>query len=283
MGGLKEALPITYWTFVVGALAISGVPGLAGFFSKDEILAQTFAHGHILLWTVGLLTSLLTAVYMFRLVFLAFHGSRSGAGSSPPPTAGTEHPEEVEPATHHGRRHLHDPPAPMAVALIVLAIGSVLAGYAALGGRFEHFLEPSFAPQSAEAAADSTTELTLMGVSSVIAIAGIAMAAYFFLKNRRAADRMAERFAGIRRVLADKYYVDEIYDATLVQPIRILSEEGLWKNIDARLIDGAVNGAGETVGGLSELVRRLQTGSVRAYAASLFAGAVLILGYYLWS
>jgi NADH-quinone oxidoreductase subunit L len=283
MGGLKAALPITYWTFVVGALAISGVPGLAGFFSKDEILAQTFAHGHTLLWGVGLLTSLLTAVYMFRLVFLAFHGSRSGAAPSAAHTAGTEHPEEEEPAAHHGGHgHLHDAPAPMAVALIVLAIGSVLAGYAGLGGRFEHFLEPSFAPQSAEAAADSTTELMLMGVSSVIALAGIAIATFFFLKNRRAAERMAERFAGVRRVLADKYYVDEIYDATLVQPIRILSEEGLWKNIDARLIDGAVNGAGETVGGLSELVRRLQTGSVRAYAASLFAGAVLILGYYLW-
>ncbi len=284
MGGLRHALPITYWTFVVGALAISGVPGLAGFFSKDEILAQTFAHGHIVLWGAGLVTSLLTAVYMFRLVFLAFHGPRSGARAAPDRhAAGAEHREEEEPAAHHvEHEHLHDAPAPMAIALIVLAIGSVLAGYVGLGGRFEHFLEPSFAPQSAEAAADSTIELTLMGVSSIIAIAGIAIATYFFLRNRQAADAMAERFAGIRRVLADKYYVDEIYDAALVQPIRIASEEGLWKNVDVRLIDGAVNGAGETVGGLSEVVRRLQTGSVRAYAASLFAGAVLILGYYLW-
>jgi len=273
MGGLKDALPLTYWTFVVGALAISGVPGLAGFFSKDEILAQTFAHGHTLLWGLGLLTSLLTAIYMFRLVFLAFHG----------PSAAAAHGADGEgegAAPAHG--HLHDAPAPMAIALVALAIGSVVAGYAGLGGRFEHFLEPSFAPQGVEAVAEPGSEVALMGVSTIVAFAGIGLAAFFFLKNRRAADAMALRFAGLRQLLANKYYVDEIYDATIVQPIRIVSEDALWKHIDARLIDGAVNGAGEVVGGLSEVVRRLQTGSVRAYAASLFAGAVLILGYYLW-
>src|SRR5256712_7577100 len=109
MGGLRKDLPITYWTFVIGALAIAGVPGLAGFFSKDEILFRTYLSGHTLLWVVGLLTSLLTAIYMFRLVFLAFHGERAG------PTD-----------------HLHEAPRAMAVALIVLAIGSVAAGYAGL-------------------------------------------------------------------------------------------------------------------------------------------------------
>jgi NADH-quinone oxidoreductase subunit L len=273
MGGLKDALPLTYWTFLIGALAISGVPGLAGFFSKDEILAQTFAHGHTLLWALGLLTSLLTAIYMFRLVFLTFHGPRAvdvygGAHGG------------TEPAPAHG--HLHDAPAPMAIALVVLAIGSVAAGYAGLGGRFERFLEPSFAPQAVEAAAESGAELALMGVSTIVAIAGIGLAAFFFLKNRRAAESMAQRFAGLRQLLANKYYVDEIYDAAVVQPMRIVSEEALWKKIDVRVIDGAVNGAGEIVGGLSEVVRRLQTGSVRAYAVSLFAGVVLVLGYYLW-
>jgi NADH-quinone oxidoreductase subunit L len=283
MGGLKGALPITYWTFVVGALAISGVPGLAGFFSKDEILARTFEHGHTLLWAVGLLTSLLTAIYMFRLVFLAFHGARADASAGPDRPAAGAHPEEEEPAARRApHAHLHDAPAPMAIALVVLAAGSVLAGYVGLGGRFEHFLEPSFAPQTAETAAEASPELALMMVSTIVAVVGIGIAAYFFLRNRRAADAMAERFADLRRVLVDKYYVDEIYDATIVQPIRIVSEEVLWKNIDARLIDGAVNGAGETVGGLSELLRRMQTGSVRTYAASLFAGAVVILGYYLW-
>src|SRR5262245_10519819 len=267
MGGLKNQLPITYWTFVVGALAIAGVPGLAGFFSKDEILFRTFAGGHTILWIVGLLTSLLTATYMFRLVFLAFHGRHSDHGDS------------------HGV-HGDAPPA-MALALVVLAAGSVVAGYVglpeALGGGdwFAKFLEPSFAPQPVEEAAAHGVELTLMLVSSLIAVAGITIAMYFFLKNRRPADRVAERFAGAYRVLLNKYYVDEIYDAVIVQPIRIVSEGALWKVVDARVIDGAVNGVGESVAGMAELLRRLQTGSVRTYAASVFLGVVLILGYYL--
>jgi NADH-quinone oxidoreductase subunit L len=121
-----------------------------------------------------------------------------------------------------------------------------------------------------------------MLVSSVAAIAGIGIAAFFFLTNRRAADAMADRFSGLQRLLLNKYYVDEIYDATIVQPIRIMSEAGLWKVIDVKVIDGAVNGVGQTVSGSSGLLRRLQTGSVRAYAASVFFGVVAILGYYLW-
>jgi NADH-quinone oxidoreductase subunit L len=284
MGGLRRDLPITYWTFLIGAMAIAGVPGLAGFFSKDEVLYQTYAGGHTLLWIVGLLTSLLTATYMFRLVFLAFHGRRA----------------EAPAAAHHGS-HLHDAPPAMALALIVLAVGSIAAGYAgfprALGGsnRFEHFLEPSFTVrqgdvpsaglqadvEGAETAA-AGLEVGLMAVSTVVALGGIGLAFFFFLKNPRAADDVANRFAGLHRVLVNKYYVDEIYDATIVQPIRIVAEDGLWKGIDVRVIDGTVNKVGEMVGGSSEILRRLQTGSVRVSDASLFLGVVLILGYYVW-
>jgi NADH-quinone oxidoreductase subunit L len=306
MGGLKNELPITYWTFLIGALAIAGVPGLAGFFSKDEILAQTFEHGHTILWAIGLFTALLTAVYMFRLVFLAFHGPSPSATASQA-GASSAHPEEEEPAARHAapstqrpapahpaqhqapgtkhpapHGHLHDAPPAMAFALIVLAIGSVVAGWVGLGGRFEHFLEPSFAPQTVHEVADSSAEIPLMIASVVAAFAGIGLATYYFLRNRAAADALATRFSGLYRVLLNKYYVDEIYDAGVVQPIRIASEDGLWKVVDVRVIDGAVNGAGEIVGGSSELLRRVQTGSVRAYAASLFVGVVLILGYYLW-
>ncbi len=295
MGGLRKELPITYWTFVVGAVAIAGVPGLAGFFSKDEILYRTYASGHTVLWVVGLLTSLLTAVYMFRLVFLAFHGDPP----SPPATAGEAHvasshaapspdPHGADVSNDSHPSHLHDAPPAMAVALVVLAIGSVVAGYAGLpailggGDWFARFLEPSFGVTHAEEVVEHGLEGTLMIVSSAIALAGIGIAAFFFLTNRRAADRAAARFAGLHRVLSNKYYVDEIYDAAIVQPIRIVSEEALWKVVDVRVIDGAVDGVGETVGGLSELLRRLQSGSVRTYAASLFFGVVLILGYYVW-
>jgi NADH-quinone oxidoreductase subunit L len=307
MGGLKKDLPVTYWTFLVGALAIAGVPGLAGFFSKDEILFRTFSSGHTLLWSVGLLTSLLTAIYMFRIVFLAFHGpspaaSASHADDSHSPSASHAHdggalgthapstiaPGTLAPGTLAPGHHLHDAPPAMAIALIVLAVGSVVAGYAGLpsvlggGDWFARYLEPSFGAAPVEEVVEHGLEGTLMLVSVAAALVGIGIAFYYFLKNRQAADAMAARFSGLRTLLLNKYYVDEIYDATVVQPIRIVSTEGLWKVVDVKVIDGAVNGVGQTVTGSSELVRRLQTGSVRAYAASLFLGVVAILGYYLW-
>jgi NADH-quinone oxidoreductase subunit L len=322
MGGLKAGLPITYWTFLLGSLAIAGVPALAGFFSKDEILFETFAHGHTILWTIGILTSLLTATYMFRLVFLTFHGERRHEAPA------LEHPEEEEPTAHGAdavpaahpshqlhpshHSHLHDAPPPMALALVVLALGSVLAGYIgvpeALGGHnaLAQWLVPSFSARSVttlatgqvaeagqaggageasgagEAGSESGLELSLMVVSSIVAITGIALAAFIWLKRREIADRVAAMFPGVYRLLLNKYYVDEIYDAAIVQPIRIVSQEGLWRGVDVHIIDGAVNGTASIIDGSSSLLRRLQSGSVRAYAGSLFVGVVLILGYYLW-
>jgi NADH-quinone oxidoreductase subunit L len=303
MGGLKRELPITYWTFLIGALAIAGVPLLSGFFSKDEILYRTYASGHTGLWVVGMITSFLTAVYMFRLIFLTFHGERR------PAAADTGHGVAAGPAHGHSAHghHLHDAPRPMAFALVVLAAGSIVAGYVglphALGGsnRIEQFLAPSFraettlgaagveAGQAVESEAASEgepdsegLELGLMGLSSLVALAGIGVAFFFFLKNPSAARAAALRFNGLRTLLVNKYYVDQIYDATIVQPVKLASEQGLWKGVDVGLIDGTVNGAARTVGASSDLLRRVQTGSVRAYAASLFLGVVLTLGYYLW-
>jgi NADH-quinone oxidoreductase subunit L len=284
MGGLKDKLPVTYWTFLIGALAIAGVPLLSGFFSKDEILFHTFASGHTILWIVGLLTSLLTAIYMFRLVFLAFHGP-STLHPAQHPAPGTQHPapstQHSAPSTQHSGEHLHDAPPAMAWPLIVLAIGSAFAGFVGVphvlfgSDWFARFLEPSFSGAViGEAAEAAGLELMLMAVSI--------FAMYFFLKHREAADGVAARFAGLYRLLQHKYYVDEIYDATIVQPIRIVSQEGLWKTVDVGVIDGTVNLVGRVVEGSSQELRRTQTGSVRAYAASLFLGVVLILGYYLW-
>ena len=325
MGGLKAGLPITYWTFLIGALAIAGVPGLAGFFSKDEILFRTFTAstpGHLLFWFVGIVTSLLTATYMFRLVFLAFHGERRHDAPAP------AHAEEEEPAAHGaaagdhghagaghgGHRHgvPHEAPWSMALPLIILAVGSVLAGYVgvphALGGsnRIETFLEPAFeahaaahgaavsdaaaaaapAPSAAHAAAaphaaDTATELMLMAVSIGIAAAGIGLAVYFWLRHPQSAAAMAQRFRPLHQLLLGKYYVDEIYDRAIVQPIKTISTGALWKGVDAGLIDATVNGVGLGVSASSSVLRRMQTGSVRTYAFSLFAGVVVILGYYL--
>jgi NADH-quinone oxidoreductase subunit L len=283
MGGLKKDLPITYWTFVIGAIAIAGIPPFAGFFSKDEILYRTYASGHTVLWMVGVLTALLTATYMFRLVFMTFHGpshaaSATHADATHAAAAHDAHAADPVDHKHHGS---HDAPPAMAVALIVLAIGSVVAGWAGIGGRFERFLEPSFGTAVSEAA-EGGPETTLMIVSVVVALAGIGIAAYFFLVNRRAADRLAGQLSGVHGLLSNKYYVDEIYDAAIVQPIHIVSEDGLWKGVDAGVIDRTVNGVGNVVAGGGEVLRRLQTGSVRAYAASIILGGVLILGYFLW-
>ena len=297
MGGLRTTLPITYWTFLIGALAIAGVPGLAGFFSKDEILFKTFASGHPWLWAVASVTALLTAIYMFRLVFLAFHGT-----AAPQETSTHAH----EPDAHgHAHTHLHDAPRAMAVALIVLAVGSVVAGYwgvpHALGGanRIEEFLAQSLdprligqatlvVPSGADVAAGEETlhametlELGLMAVSTVVAITGIALAAMLFLYRRDVAAQLAARFPGVHQLLVNKYYVDELYDRAIVEPVRELSEDGLWQSFDVGVIDGAVNAVGGSVTGAGGILRRLQSGSVRVYAASFMLGGVLILAYWL--
>jgi NADH-quinone oxidoreductase subunit L len=342
MGGLKKYLPITYWTFVVGALAIAGFPLLSGFFSKDEILFRTFTAdtpGHLLFYAIAIVTSLLTATYMFRLVFLTFHGERRHDAPAP------EHPEEQEPVTvadahgghapahgahapahavaspapvlsphgGHGHGHSgghdhtpHEAPWSMAIPLILLAVGSVVAGYVgvphALGGnnRIESFLEPSFeagaaaghetaAPAASEAHepeaahADVGTERTLMALSVGIALAGIGLAWYFWLANRRVVEGITSAFAPVHRLLLNKYYVDELYDAAIVQPVKKISTGALWKGVDAGLIDGTVNGVGLAVSSAGTGLRRLQTGSVRTYAFALFAGAISILAYYLFS
>jgi len=358
MGGLAKHLPITYWTFLVGSIAIAGVPPLAGFFSKDEILFETFRHGHTILWGVGVLTSLLTATYMFRLVFLTFHGEErfatapahvpveshapAGHGHVAAGHAAVAHGAAHGHDTHsgHGGGHLHDAPPAMATALIALAIGSIVAGWIgiphALGGGngLGTWLEPAFTasncgapvttgelagfaiencePGTEPALASLTTtieqppletapgaepaheaaegehadetalERTLMGVSTLIAFIGIGLAAFLWLKNRHIPEQMARQFAPMHRLLLNKYYVDEIYDAAIVQPVKVASTEGLWRVVDVKVIDGVVNGAGYVVGGLAAGLRLLQTGSVKSYAAGTFMGAVAILAYYFW-
>jgi NADH-quinone oxidoreductase subunit L len=293
MGGLKQALPITFYTFVIGTVAIAGIPPLAGFFSKDEILWKTFSSGHTILWALAVVTAFLTAFYMFRLLYLAFFGERRVAPETRDPHHGG-HGGHGGHGDHagHGGNHLHDAPSAMAIALVVLAIGSVVAGFIgiphALGGhnQIEGFLDPVFhtgapAEPAAAAHADAGTELALMGLSIAVALAGIGLATVMYLRQPGRAEALAARFGGLYRTLLNKYYVDEIYDGVVVQPIKRLSI-GLWRGFDAVLIDGTVNGVGYVVRGWSAVLRRLQTGSVRAYAMSLFVGVVTIVGYYLW-
>ena len=317
MGGLRKVLPITFWTFLIGTLAIAGVPLLSGFFSKDEILWKTYESGHIVLWVLAVVTAFLTATYMFRLVYMAFFGERRGGDAHDSSHGQADVHGHAGHDGHHGGGHLHDAPMAMAIALVVLALGSVAAGYVGvprvLGGanRIEAYLEPSFVAHVEEiAAAEPVTvpeggaaghvaaeaggvehggaeasgnsmEMPLMVFSVLVAFAGIGLATFFFWYKPDAADAVAAQFSGLHTLLLNKYYVDELYNAVIVQPIKQVSTGVLWRGVDAGIIDGTVNAVGLVVRGWSAVLRRLQTGSVRAYAMSLFVGVVVIVGYYL--
>jgi len=276
MGGLHRWLPSTYKTFLIATLAISGIPGLAGFFSKDEILASTFA-GHVpgakLLWFVGLVTAALTACYMFRLVFLTFRGEFRG--------------------TDEQKHHLHESPVVMTLPLWVLAVGAVVGGWIGIpGGMWELFgahsrdwlgglLAPVVAHvpghEIAEHHASHLTEILLISASVAAAFLGIGLAYRAWGRGRglTADDAFAERMPGLQRLLADKYRIDELYDRVIVRPIARLARI-CWKVFDELIIDGGLNVAAFVTELVGDLGRFTTTGNVRNYAMYFFAGLLLI-------
>jgi NADH-quinone oxidoreductase subunit L len=266
MGGLRRFTPVTFWTMLIAALAISGIFPLAGFFSKDEILWSAWAGGHRLIWLLGFITAGLTAFYMFRLVFLAFFGQ----GRFPEKT----------------RQHLHESPSSMTVPLTILAMLSIVGGFIGLPAwlgtnRFSQFLEPSLALayKSEHAELPHSVELGFAVLSVAVAIVGMYLAYRLYIKRPDAATGLAARFPRIYRILSRKYYVDEFYDAAIVHPTLKASTEGLWKITDSAIIDGAINGVGELVQGLASVLKRIQNGLLRSYATWIFLGMVAILFY----
>jgi NADH-quinone oxidoreductase subunit L len=261
MGGLAPRMMTTTVTFLVGAFGLAGIPPLAGFFSKDEILGAVF-HGHrYLLWTMLLLGAFMTAFYTFRLVFLAFFG-------------GPRMPKEVA-------HHIHESPAVMTIPLIVLAVLTVVAGLAvgipsSQGTAFAHFLAPVLPLEESEHSAG--VAFSLLVLSALVAIAGVALAwmVYGRIPVRAASIGVARN--PLHKILIDKYYVDEIYDALFVKPIYQLS---LWlaRVFDPRVIDGLVNGVATTVASWSRGLRRVQTGFVMNYALGILLGAVAVIAY----
>lgn len=267
MGGLKKYMPTTYKTFFIAALAISGIPPLSGFFSKDEILWRAFADGSPILWLIGFVTAGITAFYMFRLVSLTFEGSSRFD-------------------EHH--LHPHEAPKTMTIPLIALAVLSVVGGFigipASLGGgnSFEHFLEPVFDTANTKLALVSheisATEYVLMLLSVSIAVAGIYYARVIYLRKQNIAESFAKRFAKLYKLLFNKYYVDEAYDATVVTPIVKGSEKLLWRGIDVGMIDYTVNLTGRAASFASEIFRRIQTGVTQSYAIIFVFGILFIIG-----
>ncbi|MDQ7054824.1 MAG: NADH-quinone oxidoreductase subunit L [candidate division KSB1 bacterium] len=272
MGGLRKHLPITFWTFLVGGLAISGIPGFSGFFSKDEILWKAFSSpfGSPVLWGVGAVAAGITAFYIFRMIYLAFYGE-----------------SRVDPEV---ALHIHESPKVMTVPLMVLAVLSIIGGYVGIPHVYmglEHFLEPVFEPASVAMAAgaaghaSASTEFTLMGISVVIALAGIYLAYQLYVMNPEKPRQLAQSMHGLYTLLFNKYYVDEIYQAVFVKPFVNLSNVFFWRFFDVKIIDGIVNGVARIFGNIAAGLRRMQTGIVQMYALSLMLGAIIIFGYFI--
>ncbi len=266
MGGLSRYQPITYITFLIGTLAIAGVPGLSGFFSKDMILAAAFEKSPWL-WGLGLVTAGLTAFYMFRLFFLVFAGEC-----------------RAEPEKRH---HIHESPPSMTVPLIVLAVLAVVGGYVGLppmwawGDRFGAFLAPSlFAAGHGEHHAAVWLEYALMGSALAVAALGIAVAYWFYVVRPDLPEALAQNLNGLYRLLLHKYYVDELYSYLFVRPV-LGAAHWLWKQFDVLVVDGAVNGSAEAVRQSGRWLRRWQTGNVQHYALSLLVGTLVLLGWFL--
>jgi len=274
MGGLKPHLPRTHLTMLVATLAIAGVFPLAGFFSKDEILWSAFSSTTgigKLLWAAGLVGAFLTAFYMFRLYFMTFHGA-----------------SRVTPEAKH---HLHESPGSMTNPLLLLAVLSAIGGFVQVpllagGQRLGAWLEPVFADAArlqghgtgAHAAHNPGLEVALMAISLAVALAGIFVAHRFYVADPEAPKRLADRVTSFYRTLFNKYWIDEIYDARIVQPIRRGSER-LWHGFDAAVIDGAVNGVARQIERGSAFLRLAQTGYVQVYALILTLGLVVVFGY----
>jgi NADH-quinone oxidoreductase subunit L len=251
MGGLKDKIPTTYRTFLIGTIAIAGIPPLAGFFSKDEILAHAFGRSPML-WALGTLGSLLTAFYMFRLLFLTFHGTFRG--------------------TKHQMEHLHESPSNMTIPLVILAALSCVGGFMglpeALGGShwLGEYLSPVFSSAILAEAThlDHSTEYILMAVASGLAIATFFYARNLYVKKAGLPEENEEDIKGFQLLLYNKYYVDEIYQKLFVRPVSFLSS-WLYRSFELKVVDATVNGLGRLATWASGSLRLVQSGNTGLY------------------
>jgi NADH-quinone oxidoreductase subunit L len=247
-------LPVTYWTFVVGSLALAGFPLTAGFFSKDDLLVSTWLSGSFgqALTILGLLTALMTAFYSFRLVFVTFWG-----------------PSHVDP--HHAG-HIHEPSRTMTIPLIVLTVLSIVTGYLGIPS----FLEPVFSTGGEHSGGHGPSGLVIMIAATLMGLTGIAAAYYVYVVNPQLPDRFAQRWKNLYQGSLNKWYVDEAYDWAIVRPTFTAASE-LWRRIDVAVIDGAVNGLARAIAFGGWLLRLLQSGQTQHYALAMALGLVVIL------
>jgi len=273
MGGLRKKMPITFITFLVSTIAISGIPLFSGFFSKDEILWWSFGstRGHWLLWLLGAAAAGMTAFYMFRLVFMTFFGEQK--------------------TDSRAKDHIPESPFTITIPLMVLGFLALVGGYLGvpkiLGGanRFEAFLAPVFEHaqhlNGIHAHGTLTTEYTLMAISVAVAVVGIFVAWVMYIKNPELPGKFVARFEGMHRIIFNKWYIDELYDAVFVNPCKKIGTF-LWRGFDVKVVDGVVNGCAWVVKGIGTGLRYTQSGYLYNYAMVMVIGVVVIVGFFIF-
>jgi NADH-quinone oxidoreductase subunit L len=260
MGGLKKHLPITHITFLIGTIAISGIPPFAGFFSKDEILAHAFAHNNFF-WILGLVGSLMTCFYMFRLYFLTFHGKFRG--------------------THEQEHHLHESPSSMTIPLMVLAVLAMVGGFMGVPDalmRNSHWLSRFLSPVLGLSftGLSESKELSLMIISVALLVIVIGVAHVVYIKRGQLPAEEGAEISPVQKVVYNKYYVDEIYEMLITKPLNIISSI-FDRFIESKVIDGIVNGVGTLVNKASDGLRLIQTGHIGFYLFAMVLSIVLML------
>jgi len=275
MGGLKKYMPITYAVFVIAGLSAGGFPGLSGFFSKDEIIWSAYAsHSHVgkFVWILALAGAFFTPFYTFRLIFLTFHGKYRGG-----------HHEEHHGGhgSQHGEHHIHESPKVMTIPLILLAVGAVAAGWVGIppllggGAHFAEFLKPVVGHP--EFHGTHAEEWGVMGLSTTLVMIGLGLSAFLYLRKTDLPEKIAKGFKPVYRMLFNKYYVDELYHYTIVNPTLWIANKVLVGITDAKIIEGIVNGVPGLIGKFSQQLRRVQTGLAQHYGIIMAAGAFFII------
>jgi len=309
MGGLRTKIPWTFWTMTMATFAIAGIPPLAGFFSKDEILWKAYSSpfGSRVYWLIGVATAFITSFYMFRLWFLTFFGeyrgtAESGHGHGHDSRTGAPSTSAQGRSAPHGHGHggIHESPKVMLIPLVILAVLSVCGGWVGINNRFENFLAPVFHPagvtmvNSANEPAESQSampepqptevgnETLLMAVSVFVGLAGLFLAWILYYRRPQLPQQIAQALGGFYQAVLNKYWVDELYAAVFVKPLVDGSTKILWRGIDQGVIDATLDNSADGARGVSDAMRHMQSGNLRSYAGWVAAGAAVVIGYMIW-
>jgi NADH-quinone oxidoreductase subunit L len=278
MGGLKSFIPWTFLTVGIATLAIAGIPPLAGFWSKDEILWKAYQASPAY-WVVGVLTAFITSFYMFRLLFMTFFGDYRGGTAD---VHGHFSHDAHGHGESHGHGHPHESPVVMLAPLMVLAVLSLVGGFVGWGNHFENFLAPVFGTTESAEAASHSTELILMAISVAVALFGGWLAWLFYCARPELPEKIAASLGGLYQTVVHKYYIDELYAVLFVRPLIEGSTRILWHDVDQKVIDAAVN---ESAGGAREAsdeIRHMQSGNIRSYAGWIAAGSAAVIAFMIW-